>query len=464
MTSMEKDNHRQIVQILEENRWFNRPKESVHFIVQPLAPVLTADGKWVFSSPLKLLLKPGGHGVLWKLASDAGVLSTLHKQGIRKGLVRQINNPLASLDGGLLAFIGVGKEGNKEFGFASCERLLHASEGMVVLKKEEDEWCLTNIEYTDFCHYGIKDCPKHLKSPYSRFPSNTNILFCDLEAIERLVEKNPFPGKIVNMKSKAMISGKEIVIGRLETTMQNIADCLTASDPRALSSFVTFGERQKTISVTKRGYEVGKPMEETPVGAFYDWIVNMHALVEKDCKVDLPSLSSPGEYLEKGPSFIFLFHPALGPLWSIIGQKWRGGSVCQGGEVQVELADFNCEALNLEGSCLVRASHPLQAKCTLKNVTIQNLGIDREKTTDYWRNDYARREAFEVYLEGRGEFYAEEVTFKGSVFVTVPDQHKMIAKQEGTKVVFHLEKLEAPTWDWEYQWGNGCKVTVSKKR
>jgi hypothetical protein len=29
------------------------------------------------------------------------------------------------------------------------------------------------------------------------------------------------------------------------------------------------------------------------------------------------------EYLERGPGFIFLYHPALGPLWDVIGQKVR---------------------------------------------------------------------------------------------------------------------------------------------
>lgn len=29
------------------------------------------------------------------------------------------------------------------------------------------------------------------------------------------------------------------------------------------------------------------------------------------------------EYLQRGPAFIFVFHPALGPLWDVIGQKVR---------------------------------------------------------------------------------------------------------------------------------------------
>jgi hypothetical protein len=27
------------------------------------------------------------------------------------------------------------------------------------------------------------------------------------------------------------------------------------------------------------------------------------------------------DYLDRGPGFIFLYHPALGPLWDVIGQK-----------------------------------------------------------------------------------------------------------------------------------------------
>lgn len=38
-------------------------------------------------------------------------------------------------------------------------------------------------------------------------------------------------------------------------------------------------------------------------------------------------------YLDQGPGFIFLFHPALGPLWDVIAQKIRGGAVMDGSEL-----------------------------------------------------------------------------------------------------------------------------------
>ena len=43
------------------------------------------------------------------------------------------------------------------------------------------------------------------------------------------------------------------------------------------------------------------------------------------------------EYLEKGPSFIFLYHPALGPLWDVISQKIRGGAMTPGSELVLEV-------------------------------------------------------------------------------------------------------------------------------
>lgn len=50
------------------------------------------------------------------------------------------------------------------------------------------------------------------------------------------------------------------------------------------------------------------------------------------------------QYLEKGPGFIFLFHPALGPMWDVIAQKIRGGALMHGSELVLEVG--------LQGSCM----------------------------------------------------------------------------------------------------------------
>jgi hypothetical protein len=45
----------------------------------------------------------------------------------------------------------------------------------------------------------------------------------------------------------------------------------------------------------------------------------------------VPEVGSVEEYLARGPGFIFLYHPALGPLWDVVAQKIHGGSMCKVG-------------------------------------------------------------------------------------------------------------------------------------
>jgi hypothetical protein len=47
-------------------------------------------------------------------------------------------------------------------------------------------------------------------------------------------------------------------------------------------------------------------------------------------------VGSVEEYLARGPGFLFLFHPALGPLWDVIAQKLRGGALAPGAELVLE--------------------------------------------------------------------------------------------------------------------------------
>lgn len=37
--------------------------------------------------------------------------------------------------------------------------------------------------------------------------------------------------------------------------------------------------------------------------------------------MEVAELGTVAEYLESGPGYVFLFHPALGPLWDVIAQK-----------------------------------------------------------------------------------------------------------------------------------------------
>lgn len=493
MTSHEKNNHTQILYICEQHQWFGRSPNNFLFFTQPLVPVVTINGDWAMQDSMQLMVKPGGHGVIWKLARDNGILDKLTNKGYHHALVRQINNPVAGTDHGLCAHIGWGYHHGKAFGFASCPRCLNTAEGMDILIESEKEdgvdYCITNIEYTEFEHRGVSDEPETSASPYSRFPANTNILVVDLSVVKETVAQCPIPGMLINMKTKVHDvgngSGSETIpAGRLESTMQNLADYivdrypekLDPITPNDLRTYVTYNERSKTISAAKKAYISGESSVDTPEGCFYEILHNHRELLTKNCHMKVPSLGTLERYLEVGPPFVVFYNPALGPLYQVIGQKIRNGSLAEGSELQLEISELDIQNLHLSGSLLIEADTPLgkkdangiirygeeTGKCVLHNVTVKNKGIDRDKKNIYWKNNITRHEAFRIVLRGNAEFYADDVEFLGQLDIEVPDGHRMIATQHQGKIHYQLEKITSPTWYWKYSFDNEDRVNLTK--
>lgn len=458
MTSNVYRNHEHIRSICIQNRWFGRPKSAFKFFKQPSVPTFTKNGDWCLQKPLKLLLKPGGHGMLWKLLKQRKVFAWFKECGVKKTLVRQINNPMAAIDHGLLAFLGIGHHHDKAFGFASCPRLVNAQEGMNVIKEVEGKKVLTNIEYCDFEKCGIEDRPAEEGGKYSPFPSNTNILFADVEAVEKGVETLPHPGLLVNFrKGHHYHAGEQKEeIARLETTMQNIADVFDEKD-----AYLTFNARRKTISTTKRKSSLKGEMLETPEGCYFDYMLNAKELLETHCQMELPFFPDEKTFTREGPSFLFSYHPALGPLYPIIGQKVRGGKLVNGSELQLEIADLDLENLHLEGSLLIHATDPMghlekgilkyspqSGRCHMKNVTVLNQGIDWEEDHLFWKHEVKRQAALKIVLHGHSEFYAENLTIQGDLTLEVPHGMRMQAEMKNGRVIFITEPFEstAPFW------------------
>lgn len=498
MTSQEKRNHQRVIAICEQRGWFGRPKESMCFFMQPLVPVVTIEGQWALCAPLKPMLKPGGHGVMWKVAIDAGVFDWFERQGCQKVLVRQINNPVAGVDNGLLTLVGEGCGKRKSFGFASCARLLNTAEGMNVVKERrvdhggsvEYEYGITNVEYVDFALKGIKDVPVSEGSPFSRFPSNTNILFADLAAVRKAVAVCPIPGMLINMKSKVVCQGARgetaIEAGRLESIMQNIADYIVDRFPRPLekgeygnlSTFLTYNDRLKTISVTKQAFVAGGPFIETPEGCFYDLLQNYRDLLSTVCAMELPPSESAEEHVAQGPSFVVLFHPALGPLYEVIGQKIRGGRIAPGSEWQIEAAEVDIKELDLDGSLLVEAEAPLGkpdvdgctvydsaacGKCTLHNVVVRNRGIDRSRRNIFWKMAVDRLESVRIHVRGNGEFFAKDVVLEGDLRFEVPEGHRLEVFNEHGQLKRRLTKIDRATWTWDYAFDGDNRVKLTRR-
>jgi hypothetical protein len=490
MTSHEKKNHERVIKILEKNEWFGRGKENFQIFSQPLVPMISEEGTWVQSEPLTLSMKPGGHGVIWKIAHDQNVFQWFKDKHVTKALVRQINNPIAGTDYGLLAFTGFGIDKNKSFGFASCQRVVNSAEGMNVLIenvfKESGiyEYSLSNIEYTNLEQEGLKDVPVSPDSPYSAYPCNTNILFVDLPTIEKLCLDYPLPGMLINLKLSYPVlqpdgSFKMSKAGRIETTMQNISDYLLYStnkpleDHDQLPQFITYNDRLKTISVTKQQYVNGGKIDNTPEGALRDLHTLYRHLLTTYCGFTLPPKESIEHYLTSGPSFYFYYHPALGPLYSIIGHKLKKGILHNNSELVLTISEIEITDLILNGSLLVEAKIPCGhnmkcgthrysdhgGKCVLKNVTITNKGINRNKTLHYWKGTPVRHEACSIIIEGNGEFHAEDIELNGSKTYFVPDGHRLVV----TKLGETLQAIESPTWYWEYSFGDDDSIQLTKK-
>jgi hypothetical protein len=242
MTSHAKNNHSRIRAFLEENDWMGRGPQNFMLIDQPMVPLVDSEqGMWLRDAEgnaFQPLLKPGGHGALWKLMLDRNAFTWLessHRRSI--ALVRQISNPAAGTDATLLTLAGAGVNGKKAFGFASCARVEGATEGINVLVERREmtsaggdgksiisaSYGVSNIEYTEFARYGLPGNPVE-------YPANTNILYVDIRRVRTAVESEPaasMPGMIFNKSKQVISGGKKVAAGRIETTMQNVADFLT---------------------------------------------------------------------------------------------------------------------------------------------------------------------------------------------------------------------------------------------
>lgn len=506
MTSAAKKNNERVHALCESLGWFGRGKRSFRLFEQPLVPTVgAADARWMVSEPLTAVVKPGGHGVIWKLASDEGVFEWFARQGRKAAIVRQISNPMAGVDTTLLALSGIGLKNDKKFGFASCRRNVGAAEGVNVLTEQRRgdgllEYAITCIEYTEFSKLGIADVPVSSGSLEAQYPANTNVLYVDLASVERIASRrsaDSLPGMIMNLKKPTVFldhhgSKHSVRGGRIECTMQNVADLMvnrrsstiSPDEHDELDTFVIYNERRKVTSSAKRRRKPNETnLHQTPDGSFLDVMRNGYDLL-RSCGVTMPEMVGNHCYVDTGPPFIVLQHPALGPLWSIIRQKIRGGSIAEGSEVQLEIAEFSWRNVEVNGSLLVKATNIMGSvhaegaesilqygngcgRCRLHEVQIRNKGIDWNcESNVYWQHQVHRLEALEIILHGNAEFEASDVVLEGSHRFEVPSGHCMRVTSGPTGLACTLtplagEAAKKGTWSWHYEVDNEGQVVLN---
>jgi len=180
-------------------------------------------------------------------------------------------------------------------------------------------------------------------------------------------------------------------------------------------------------------------------------------------------------YVDNGPPFLILLHPALGPLWDVTRQKIKGGSIAESSELQLEIAEFSWHDVELNGSLLVKASNAMGSvqnsgndaegilqygvgcgRCRLHGVKIKNKGVDwRCENNVYWQHQVQRLETLEINLEGNAEFEAFDVLLEGSHKFEVPSGHRMEVTNGPTGICCNLTPLSEKasiqgSWFWQY--------------
>ncbi|KAG5533537.1 hypothetical protein RHGRI_027654 [Rhododendron griersonianum] len=445
--------------------------------LQPLVPAVGAeDGQWLVTRQFMPVCKPGGHGVIWKLAYDKGIFQWFYDHGRKGATVRQVSNVVAATDLTLLALAGIGLHHGKKLGFASCKRILGATEGINVLveKKNLDGlWAygLSCIEYTEFDKFGISEGPLSSHSLQAEFPANTNILYVDLPSAELIASRKTF--------ACTSVPG-----GRLECTMQNIADnFFNAHSSRRcegveadnLDTFVVYNERRKVTSSAKKKRRYGdKSFPQTPDGSLLDIMRNAYDLLSH-CQIEIPKIEGNDKYADSGPPYLIFLHPALGPLWEVTRQKFVGGSIAEGSELQVEVAEFLWRDVQLDGSLIVVAENILGSttmdengdpklqygrrcgRCKLQNVKVLNEGIDwTSGHNTYWKHDVQRFELLKVILHGNAEFEATDVILQGNHVFEVPNGYKLKITSGNSGLDVQLnpideKSMDTGSWFWNYK-------------
>jgi hypothetical protein len=162
-----------------------------------------------------------------------------------------------------------------------------------------------------------------------------------------------------------------------------------------------------------------------------------------------------------------LYHPSLGPLWSVIGQKISRGSISSGSELELEIAELYMENLHLHGSFRILALQPMGpykkdgrlkmsrhvGRAYIRNFAIHNRGVQRSSFKEHLYRMVHREETCTIILEGRSEVIIEDVTIRGNFELTVPDgmQARIISKDEDSFEVV-MSPYRTPSFEYRITW------------
>lgn len=154
----------------------------------------------------------------------------------------------------------------------------------------------------------------------------------------------------------------------------------------------------------------------------------------------------------------------------------KKGRLALGSELKLQIADLYVENLDVDGSLEIVTDSIMghhdedgvihysneTGKCTLRNVRVRNSGINREASRSFWKDEVVHKEKCEIFIEQGGEFYAENVYFRGEQRIRVPNGVKLTAFMNNGRVEFVEELLQQPSWCWNYQVNDQGEIVLKR--
>ena len=281
---------------------------------------------------------------------------------------------------------------------------------------------ITNIEYCDWKNAN--------KSTEGEFLANTNVLFADLNAVQKAVKKLPFPGLLVNFKQ---LYGLEFA--RVESTMQNIAEAI---DPKKI--FIAKYPRHKILSPIKRIYcEKTSATLETPHSCLYTLLQNSHELLKSHSASLTPKLPTFKEFEKNGAPYFFSYHPKLGPTYTEIAKKLSHLTFKQGTRLHIEAS-----SLHLENILLANHLH-IEAKDSYHHIHLQNVTIEGDhkeplNPRTLLKEPIPREIGLRIYLDTNSTFIANNVQFKTPQTIYLKPDTTLTAMMQNNRLIFIEQK------------------------
>ncbi|NQT29154.1 MAG: UTP--glucose-1-phosphate uridylyltransferase [Candidatus Saganbacteria bacterium] len=441
------------------NGFFGLGESNVFSEIQISVPVVSEDGRWLRKGRYKLNSSPHGHGDIWKIYFESPAAETLRDRGKKFFLVPQGNNP--SVFGHAFTFAGLGIDGNSAFGLATSPRIAGAPEGSIVaMQMEGGQWSIRNVEYAIMEAFGLSD-EASAATGYSEYPGNLNFLFADISAIRAQIEREPFPGELINFgkPQDSHADGKKVSGGRAEAQMQGVAEALTASALEDVPVFVMNAPRGADLSGHFDCFKNGpQANSDTVATCRANYSAKMAARL-----AHVGVVSAEGALIELTPAFA--------NRQDVLAGKVKDGSISERSTVLISGFHTSINKINIDGDLQIVVENevgdmqaaqaansaltpdPARAgKVRIAGLTVANSG--REKVLDerdLWQGEFIEHEQCKITVLGNGELQVVPGTvIKGDFELTVADGEKVtLSPKTGGGVKIQREKISTPSWQYQ---------------